>query len=208
MAIHKVAGIAPMPQAVTNQSKPPVRSKFVAVPLIVIALFSCNGEKRRLTAEIETMEHRRASLQRRLDERRSDLRESEDQLHALQRELTAHNTEIPEFIVQHRLAATCLRAAQITLGDHNEYSQQLARAAGWGTVLCTVALLDQRFAREVTMVANRVNTADARARDLKEQIQRAQQAVDGQQARVRDDEAALDQVSADIGDLEYRLLQQ
>jgi peptidoglycan hydrolase CwlO-like protein len=177
------------------------------LPLIAAAMLltACNAEEKRIQGEIKQLQRQSAILGRRIDYRKGAVRTSENRLGTMNTELTALNSDVHALIFQHRMAVTCLRAASITFGDDNQYSQQIAGAAGWGTILCTIALLDPKFAQEVTTVANRLTAADLRAKDLKQQIAEVRKDLDAETARVRDDEAARDQLTSEIADLQYQL---
>lgn len=182
-----------------------MRRTVVVATLVIIALAACNTEKRRLMARIAEIERQESGLRQRMEERRRAVLDAERRLDAANSELTEHNSEVHRYIVQHGTAAACIRAANITLGDENEYSSQIASAARWGSILCAVAVLNSRFALEVTQVANRIDEADRRAREMKRRMAEIQRTVDAEQSHLRNDESMLDGVASELADLRYQL---
>ncbi|MGZ8779172.1 MAG: hypothetical protein ACXW31_04555, partial [Thermoanaerobaculia bacterium] len=102
-----------------------MRRIVLVATLAVLALTACDSEKRRLQTRIADLERQHAALVQRVEDRRHALRETERRLDEVRAELTEHNTGVHAFIHQHRAASTCVRAANITLGEDNEYSAQL-----------------------------------------------------------------------------------
>lgn len=180
------------------------RVVFVAM-LVVLALTACDTEKRRLQARIADLERQQAALTQRIENRRNGLRETERRLDEVRTELTEHNTGVHAFILQHRGAATCIRAASITLGEDNEYSAQLAGIARFGTIVCAIAVLNPQFSQEVADVANRLEEADRRARELKDQAADIERTLDADRSRIREAVSALDRIGSELGGVRYQL---
>lgn len=182
-----------------------VRRIALTAILLALALTACDTEKRRLQTRIAGLEQQQADLAQRLADRRRAVRESERRLDEVRGQLTEHNTGVHAFIHQHRAASTCVRAANITLGEDSEYSAQLAGVARFGTIVCAIAVLNPRFSQEVTEVADHLAQADRRARELKSQASEIERTLDDDRTRIREDEAALDSMASEIADLNHQL---
>lgn len=183
-----------------------VRRIVLTAALVVLALAACDLEKRRLQKRIADLERQHADLTQRIEDQRNALRETERRLDDIRAELTEHNTAVHAFIHQHRAASTCVRAANITLGEGSEYSAQLAGVARFGTIVCAIAVLNPRFSQEVTEVADHLAEADRRARELKGQASEIERTLDGERARMREDESARDGLESEIADLRHQLV--
>jgi predicted nucleic acid-binding Zn-ribbon protein len=182
-----------------------VRRIVLTATLLALVLTACDTEKRRLQARIADLERQHAVLTQRVESRRNALRETEHRLDEIRAALAEHNTDVHAFIAQHHAAATCIRAASITLGEDNEYSAQLAGVARFGAIVCAIAVLNPRFSQEVTDVATRLEEADRRARDLKDQTADIERTLDAYRSRIREDETALDPIASDLADGRHQL---
>lgn len=168
-----------------------------------IALAGC--EKRRLLARIGELEANEAAVRARMTERREALLRAEEERDEASADLAQHNTEMHAYLLQHKLAAACLRAASMSVADDTEYSSQLAGMARWGAAFCGVAMLSQQFANEVTEVATKLGEADRRARELKQRIARIERSIDAERTRIRDDERDMDAIASELATLRHRL---
>lgn len=181
-----------------------MRRGVLIATFVVITLVACNTEKRRLLARVGELERQQTIQKERTERRRDVLLDLEQQLASVNSELTQQNNNARAYLMQHRTAAACIRAANITFSDDAD-SSPAAGAAGWGTVLCTVALLDQGFAREVTEAANRIEEAGQRRRELKTRITGVERAIEVERSRIRDDESALDRLDMELADVRHQL---
>jgi predicted nucleic acid-binding Zn-ribbon protein len=179
----------------------------IHAPFIVFCalLLACNGEKRRLQERFSALERQHATLSQRLEGRRSTLSDEVQRIDTLKADLTAYNTSVHTFIAGHRIAAECIRASRSTWGETNAFSHDVSTATRFGTALCAVALLNAEFAQEVARVADRLGEADAHARDLQSQIAAAERAIEAGRAGVQQGEAAVDQLAAEIADVQRQL---
>ena len=184
-----------------------MRRTFVwALALITIA--ACNGEKRRLLVRRTELEQQRSAIEKRIETYRQAMRDAQLRLDTLNTTLVEHNGTTRAYIVQNQTAAACIRAAAITLGDDSEYRAQVGAIAQLGTMLCTVALLNQRFAAHVAEVAGVITQAEKRAHDLKGEIKEIRLTMDADQERVRRAQAELEQIENDLDDVRGQLVSQ
>lgn len=181
-----------------------MRRSVLVATFVVITLAACNTEKRHLLARIAELERQQTAQNQRTERRRNTVLDLERRLDTINGELTQYNSDVHAYVFRHRTAAACIRATNITLGGDDD-SGPIAGAAGWGTLLCTVALLDRRFAQEVTETATRLEEAGRRRRELKDKITGVQRTIDIEQSRLRDDESELDRVASEIAEVRYQL---
>ena len=171
-----------------------------------ILLLACAGcERRRLEKQADVLEQERTSLAQRAEQRRNSLRDSTDRLAALNSELTAYNTAMSSYISAHRIAAECIRASRSTWGENNAFSHEVSATTRFGTVLCSVALLNTKFSEEVSRVADKLGEADAHVRTLKDQIAVAERAVSSDRGEVERSETAVKEVAAEIADVQRQM---
>jgi len=181
--------------------RPHMRCIAAAVFLLVCA--SC--ERPRLQQQLDLLEQERTSLAQRVEQRRNSLRDSTERLAALNSELTAYNTDIYSYISAHRIAAECIRASRSTWGENNTFSHEVSATTRFGTVLCSVALLNAKFSQEVARVADKLGEADAHARMLKDQIATAERAVAADRGEMEKSETAVGEIAAEIADVQRQL---
>lgn len=179
-------------------------TKRIALIAFLLVL-ACNTEKRRLTERLASLEQQHMTASRRVMQQKRAVTEAEEQLRGLRVDLATHNSETQTYIQQHQVAAACIYAARIQFGENNEYSQEIARGATVGNILCSIALLSQTFASEVRRVAERVREADERAKQLKAQIADLQKAVERHKAALRSDQSSVDELAAQMTDIRLRL---
>ena len=179
-----------------------VPARLVAICIVFLA---CNGEKRRLQQQLTVLEQERASLSQRLDQHRNTLRDTTQQLEALNSDLTSYNTDVHSFIAAHRIAAECIRASRSTWGENNTFSHEMSATTRIGTALCSVGLLNAQFAQEVAHVTDKLDEADAHARKLKEQIAAAERTLTADRAEVEKTETAAREVAAEIADVQRQM---
>lgn len=172
--------------------------------LFLLAL-ACNSEKRRLAEHLTQLEERRNTVLQRLTAKRNAMRDSQQRLDTLNADLTAHNTGVHTFLSNHRVAAECIRASRSTWGESNAFSNDVSRLTKFGAALCTVALLDNTFSREVTHVADKLAEADARVKELQQQVADAQRAVEADRHEVQREEMTLDEIAASMADVQRKL---
>jgi predicted nucleic acid-binding Zn-ribbon protein len=177
-------------------------ARFIALCVVLLA---CNSETRRLQEQLTVLDQKRVSLSQRLEQRRSTMRDTTHRLEALHSDLTTYNTETLSFIAAHRISAECIRASRSTWGENNAFSHDVSTATRFGTVLCSVALLNAQFAQEVARVAERLGEADAHVRDLKQQIAAAESALTTDRAEVEKSEAAVGEIAAEIADVQRQM---
>jgi chromosome segregation ATPase len=176
--------------------------RFVALCVILLA-FGC--ERRKLQERLTVLEQKHTSLTQRLDQHKNTLRDATQRLDALNSELTTHNTDIRSFVAAHRIAAECIRASRSTWGDNNTFSYDVSATTRLGSALCSVALLNAQFAQEVTRVADKLGEADARVRQLKEQIAAGEKELAVERAEVAKSEAAVGDIAAEIVDVQRQM---
>jgi septal ring factor EnvC (AmiA/AmiB activator) len=169
---------------------------FAAVSLA--ALVACNAEKRRLTERLAALEQQHAIVSQRLAQRRGAIDETERRISTLNADLTAHNTEVHAFIGNHKLAAACIKASRTSWGSENAFGDEVSATSRISAALCGVALLNGEFAREVAYVADKLRAADARVKELKEQMAAAQRTIDTERAELRGDQDAADVLAAEM----------
>ena len=172
---------------------------------LCVVLLSCNGEKHKLQEQLTVLEQERTSLSQRLDQRKSTMHDTTHRLEGLNSELTTYNTEVLSFIAAHRIAAECIRASRSTWDRNNAFSHDVSTATRFGTVLCSVALLNAQFSQEVGRVADKLGEADEHVRTLKEQIAEAERALVADRAEVEKSQEAVGEVAAEIVDVQRQL---
>lgn len=171
-----------------------------------LAILSCSREKERLQGQLGVLEQERAALIQRIDQRKSAVQESSRRIEALKSELTAYADGLESFMAGHRIAIECIRASRSTWGDSNPaFSHAVAPTTRMGAALCSVALLNQRFAAEVAEVTDRIAEGEKRKRELKEQIAAAERALDADRAEVQKSENAVDAIALEIADVQQQM---
>jgi chromosome segregation ATPase len=173
--------------------------------LCVVALSACNAEKRRLTEHLSALEQQHAAASRRLLRQKHALTEAEDRLRAVKVELAVHNTEAQTYIQQHKIAAGCIHAARIQFGDNNAFSGEVTRCTRIGAVLCSLALLNKIFSRQVQQVAEKIGQADARAKQLRQQLVVLETATAAQRAELDAEREAAEDLAAQMNDVRNQL---
>jgi septal ring factor EnvC (AmiA/AmiB activator) len=173
--------------------------------LLVLALAACNGEKRRLMDRLAQLEQQHAAVARKMDQRRNAIAGAERRLATLNADLTAHNTEVHAFLAGHTIALACIRASRSSWGSDSAFEADISATARFGTVLCGVALLNDEFAREVAHVTDRLRQADARVKELKEQMAAARRTIENERAERRRDEDAGDAIAAEMTGIRRQL---
>jgi len=179
-----------------------IRARLLAFCMVVAA---CNGEKHRLEEQLAVLQRRHTAATQKITEHTNAMRQSEHQLDALNAELTAYNTDLHNVLANHRIAAECIRASRSTWSENNTLSNDASTLTKVGTALCGVGLLSSEFSREVAFVTNKLNEAETHAKSLKEQIIAAQRAVESERSEVQRNETELDQVAAEIAEVQRRL---
>jgi hypothetical protein len=185
-----------------------VRRTFCIAAIAIVAAAGCNQEKRRLLERQVELERQRTGMERRIVVHQDALHETERRLEELRARLAEHNANTQSYIVQHQTAVACIRAAALTLGDDNEYRAQVGAMARLGTMMCTVGLLSQRFASEVTQVAISITQADKTARELKVEISSMDRTLASERSRVEDEEKERDRIDDGLADVRQRLSMQ
>lgn len=179
--------------------------RVLCIAALVIAATGCNAERQRLIERQAELDRQRAVIERRIGLHREALRETRQRLDELRARLAEHDGNAQAYIVQHQTAAACIRAAAITLGDDNQYRAQVGAMARIGTVLCTVALLNQQFASEVAQVASSITQADKVARELKADIASMETTLAANQSRIHEEEQQRDRIDTDLDDVRQRI---
>jgi chromosome segregation ATPase len=171
----------------------------------VVAFSSCNAEKRRLTEHLGALEEQHAAVSRRLLRKKQAMTEAEDRLRAVKVDLAVHNTEAQTYIQQHQIAAGCIRAARIQFDEDNAFSGEVTRCTRIGAALCSLALLNKTFSREVQQVAKRVGQADERAKQLQQQLVMLEAATAAQRAELDAERDAADDLAAQMNEVRNQL---
>lgn len=176
--------------------------------LVAVCAFmaaACNTQERRLTEQLASLEQRHADASRRVADRTNAIAESERKLERLNGDLTAQNTEVHAFLAGHKIAAACIQASRATWGSDDAIANELTAMSRVGSALCSVALLNAEFAREVEYVTGRLREADVRVKHLKEQIAAAKEMLDNERAELRRDQDAADGIAAEMADVKWQL---
>lgn len=184
----------------------PRRTVILALALLTVG--ACNAEKRRLVARRAELERQQSAIEQRVDTYREVIRDAQQRLDTLNATLAEHNGTTRAYIVQNQTAAACIRAAAITFGNDSESREQVGAIAGLGTALCTVALLNQRFAAHVADVANAITQADQRARDMKSEIDEVRRTIGTDEERLRRAQEELAHIEHDLDDVRGQLTSQ
>lgn len=172
---------------------------------ICVVFLACNRERRQLEERLGILEQQRMTLDRTVTDRRARADDAARRIATLKADLAAYNTDVHDFIAGHRVTAECIRASRSTWGESNSFSNDVSRLTKFSAALCSVALLSDDFAAEVARVTAKLNEADAHVKGLKDQIAAAERVLDAERAAVRDKEAELDRITAEVAVVRRRL---
>jgi predicted nucleic acid-binding Zn-ribbon protein len=175
---------------------------LLALAAVVLA---CNGEKKRLQKRLAALERQHADLAQRLTARQNAMHEAQQRVDTLHGSLATYNTEVHQFIENHRLAAECIRVGRSAWGEGNAFSGQDSSLTKAGAAICTLGLLSSTFAREVASVADKLRDADVHVQNLQADITAAQRAVDARRSELEGNEAAIDRIEVEIADVRRQL---
>jgi septal ring factor EnvC (AmiA/AmiB activator) len=142
---------------------------------------------------------------RRLDNDRTDLRDAEDRLATLRTELAAQNTEVQAFLLNHKIAAACIRTSRVSWGSDAAPADEAAAGSRFGTAVCGVALLNGQFAREVAFVGEKLRETETRGKELKRQITALERTVESRRADLHAHESSVDELSAEVAAVRRQL---
>jgi len=133
------------------------------------------------------------------------MREAQQRVDSLNGNLATHDTEVHQFLENHRLAAECIRVGRSAWGEGSSLSRQGSGLTKAGAAICTVGLLSSTFAQEVANVAEMLRDADVRVQNLNAEIAVAQRAVDAKRAELEGNESAIDRIEVEIADIRRQL---
>jgi predicted nucleic acid-binding Zn-ribbon protein len=178
------------------------RTRAVALCIVLLA---CNRERRQIEERVAILDEQRVMLERTVSDRRNRVAEATRRADALKADLAAYNTELHDFLANHRVAAECIRTSRSAWGEGHSFSGDGSRLTKVGAALCSVALISNEFAAEVARVTEKVDEAGAHVKDLEAQINAAERTLETERAAVREKESELDAITAEITVLRRRL---
>ncbi|MBF2016068.1 MAG: hypothetical protein IGS23_12860 [Rivularia sp. T60_A2020_040] len=129
------------------------------------------------------------------------LRENE-----LESSIQTYNQKIQSFIFQNKDAVACMGAANVSLNENNQYSEDVKNVASAVTLVCAGGiLLDEQFRNRVIFVADQLVLADNNTKNLTNNFQTVRLQIESEQQLLAQEQSQANELAANIRDYQSQL---
>lgn len=130
-------------------------------------------------SNIKQLEQQSSLLSKKMIGRQQIISNLELQKNDLEANIQAYNQKVQSFILQNKDTVACMGAANASLDESNQYSQDVKNVAGAVTFICGAAVLsNEEFRNKVIFVASQLAQADNHTNNLKNNFQSLQSQID------------------------------
>ncbi|MGF1675535.1 MAG: hypothetical protein ACFCUV_17900 [Rivularia sp. (in: cyanobacteria)] len=129
------------------------------------------------------------------------LRENE-----LENSIQTYNQKIESFIFQNKDAVACMGAANVSLNENNQYSEDVKNVASAVTFVCGAGiLLNEQFRNRVIFVADQLVLADNNVKNLTNNFQTVRSQIESEQQLLAQEQSQATELAANIRDYQSQL---
>ena len=132
-------------------------------------------------SNIKQLEQQSNLLSQKMIGRQQKISNLELKKNDLEADIRAYNQKVQSFILQNKDAVACMGAANASLDESNQYSQDVKNVASAVTFVCAAAVLsNEEFRNKVIHVADQLVQADNHMNNLKNNFQSLQSKIDSE----------------------------
>ncbi|MEM6399159.1 MAG: hypothetical protein AAF757_02845 [Cyanobacteria bacterium P01_D01_bin.116] len=130
-------------------------------------------------SNIKQLEQESAVLSQKMIGRQQKISNLELKKNDLETDIQTHNRKVQSFIQKNKDAVVCMGAADASLDESNQYSEDVKNVAGAVTVACGIGVLaNEEFRNKVIFVADQLVQADNHMNNLKTNFQSLESQLD------------------------------
>lgn len=117
----------------------------------------------------------------------------------LEANIQAYNQKVQSFILQNKDTVACMGAANASLDESNQYSQDVKNVAGAVTFICGAAVLsNEEFRNKVIFVADQLVQADSNINNFKSRFQAVQSQIDSENQLLGKEQSQASELATSI----------
>jgi chromosome segregation ATPase len=182
-----------------------LRMRFFIGILMCAAVLTACDESTAILDKIKQAESQQALSQQRMEGLKQKLSSLQNQSNDLAKRLRTRNSEIADYMSNHKVAIACMVAAGYKLRGSNMFSEEVENIISLGTVGCFLGLLSDDFRQEVVDVIAELERADTDIKNLQSQIDAIKPKMEIEKTSLAIEKAEFDSLSKKIQELQAEL---
>lgn len=164
------------------------------------------NQRQIVISNIKQLEQQSAVISQKMIGRQQKISNLELQKNDLEADIRAYNQKVQSFIQQNKDAVACMGAANASLDESNQYSQDVKNVAGAVTFICGAAVLsNEEFRNKVIFVADQLVQADSNINNFKSRFQAFQSQIDSENELLAQEQSEARKLATSIQKQQYKL---